>query len=111
MTNNKTNININDLIKQYCSNGVEYKELWQLTYWDKRFKNVEKEKQQKIIKFIHISAEQLKSIKLIENGNIRLLSTGNYIGYTTEDYIENKQSINNGEVISIPSGGGKYKIL
>ena len=36
---------IDDLIAKYCPYGVEYKELWQLTIWDKKFNEVERDKQ------------------------------------------------------------------
>ncbi len=39
---------LDDLIKKLCPNGVEWKALWQLTTWDKKFNAVEKEKQKKI---------------------------------------------------------------
>ena len=97
---------IDDLIKQHCPNGVEWKELWEITYWDKRFNGVDKEKQKNVINFKHTSAEILKQIELTNNGNIRLLSTGNYNGYTTIEHIKYKELVNQGEVISIPSGGG-----
>ena len=32
---------IDDLIAKYCPNGVEFKKLWELTAWDKRFNAVE----------------------------------------------------------------------
>ena len=96
---------INDLIKQYCPDGVEWKELWELTIWDKKLVGVDKAKQSSIIKFNQVSAEILKNIKQNKDGNIRLLSTGIYSGYTTEDCIDNKKIINNAEVISLPSGG------
>ena len=38
---------IYELIKKLCPNGVEYKPLWSLTAWDKRFNGIEKEKQKK----------------------------------------------------------------
>ena len=97
---------IEDLIKEYCPDGVEYKELWELTYWDKRFNLIENEKQLNTINFAHISATFLQQIPQKPNGDIRLLSTGNYSGYTIENFIENKKIINQGEVISLPSGGG-----
>lgn len=40
---------LNDLIKQFCSQGVERKKLWELTAWNKKFNGVEKEKQKKTI--------------------------------------------------------------
>ncbi len=91
---------INDLIYQLCPEGVEFKALGEVTIWDKKFKEVEK--QAKKIKFKHISAAALKSLKR-ENGTIKLLSTGNFDGFTTQDLA--KDLINEDEVISLPSGG------
>jgi type I restriction enzyme S subunit len=81
---------------------VEWRTLGEVTYWDKRFNGVDKNIQPTVLNFKHVSAEILKSIK-IKNGNIKLLSTGNFEGYTTEEIaIDN---INEGEVITIPTGG------
>ncbi len=93
---------LDELIKKLCPDGVEFKELWELTIWDKKFSEVSKEKQEKVVKFKHILAKELKDLDT-NNGDIRLLSTGNYIGYTTETLA--KDFINIGEVIAIPSGG------
>ena len=35
------------LIQELCPNGVEFKELWELTIWDKKFNTVERHKQNK----------------------------------------------------------------
>lgn len=94
---------LEELINELCPNGVEYKPLWSITSWDKRFNGVEKEKQKEIIKFKHVSAEKLKSLN-IEDGDITLVSTGKFTGYTTKTLAE--EYINNGECITIPSGGG-----
>ncbi|MDY6091316.1 MAG: restriction endonuclease subunit S [Bdellovibrionota bacterium] len=54
------------------------------------------------MKIFHISAGKLKSIK-VNNGDIKLLSTGKFDGFTSKDLIANQ--INKGEVITLPSGG------
>lgn len=91
---------IEKLLQKFCPDGVEFKALGEVTIWDKKFKEVEK--QAKKIKFKHISAAVLKSLKC-ENGTIKLLSTGNFDGFTTQDLA--KDLINEDEVISLPSGG------
>ena len=83
---------------------IEYKELWSIVNFDKKFKGVDKNKQKTILKFKHISATNLKKYFLVPNCNeVRLLSTGLYDEYTK--YNKNDLNINYGEVISIPSGG------
>ena len=47
----------------------------------------------------------LKSIPQDKNVDIKLLATGNFVGYTTEDNSEDTTLINCGEVITFPSGG------
>lgn len=44
---------LDELIKKYCPDGVEYKPLWEVTIWDKKFNAVDKSKQKKYI-IIHI---------------------------------------------------------
>ena len=93
---------IDKLIKKLCPNGVEFKELWEITAWDKRFNGVEKNKQLKILSFNHLSSKDLKELKA-KKGNIKLLATGKFDGWTTEELAG--KNLNEGEVISIPSGG------
>ena len=76
---------INDLIKKMCPNGAEYKELYRILKWNKRFAGVDKKKQNEIFNTkTNISAQLLKSLAT-EDGNIKLLSTGNFDGYTNEE--------------------------
>lgn len=93
---------IYELIKEKCPNGVEYKKLYEITNWDKRFNGVSQDLQTNILSYKHVSAKLLKSL-LQDNGNIKLLSTGLFDGYTTEELANDL--LNEGEVISIPSGG------
>lgn len=78
------------------------KKLWELTYWDKRFNGVDKSKQKKILTFKHVLAEKLKSL-CVRDGTIKLLATGKFDGYTTEELAQN--DVNYGEVLTLPSGG------
>lgn len=82
--------------------SVEWKPLGEVTFWDKRFQGVNPLLQPTVLNFKHVSAAKLKSLKK-SNGNVKLLSTGNFDGYTTKDLAEN--NINFGEVITIPTGG------
>ena len=94
---------IKDLIKELCPNGVEYLELYKIIKWNKRFSGVSKQYQQEIFNTnSDISAQLLKSLTS-EKGNIKLLSTGSFDGYTN-DFIY-RGPIDENEVITIPSGG------
>ena len=96
---------INNLIKQYCPDGVEFKALWELTFWNKKFNEVPKEKQVTVIKFTSTSAQYLKELNQVKDGDIKLLSSGKFDGYTKEELIPDRQFINKGEIILLPSGG------
>ena len=39
---------LDELIKQYCPEGIVYKPLWSVTIWDKKFNAVDRKKQEKI---------------------------------------------------------------
>ena len=93
---------LQELINKLCPNGVEYRFLWEVTIWDKKFNGTTKEEQEKTNKYTHISSAELKKLE-IENGDIKLLSTGNYEGYTNHKLAKN--FINEGEIFTIPSGG------
>ena len=56
----------------------EQRELWELTIWDKKFNEVEAEKQPKIIKYPYVLADVFSKIE-DASGDVRLLSTGNKI--------------------------------
>jgi len=93
---------IEKLIEELCPQGVAFKEMWEVTIWDKRFNGVSKEKQARVLSFKHISAKHLKDLEA-SNGEIKLLATGQFDGWTTKELAGN--NLNNGEVITIPSGG------
>ena len=76
--------------------------LWQVTTWDKKYNNVDKKWQPKIIKYHYLLSDELDSIK-DENGDVRILYTGKEIGYTTEELAGD--NISEGEIVSIPWGG------
>jgi type I restriction enzyme, S subunit len=93
---------IDKLINELCPGGVEFKELWEVTTWDKRFNAVDNYKQKKVIKYHYLLANQLKSLQS-EGGNIKLLTTNNSDLWTTEELAGNK--ISEGEIVAIPGGG------
>lgn len=52
---------IDELIKKLCPNGVEYRPIWSLTAWDKKFNGVDKEKQKKVISYkYYLSTDFIK---------------------------------------------------
>lgn len=89
------------LIKELCPNGVEYKPLWSVTIWDKRFNSVDRKKQPQVISYNYLLAADLFALQQ-ENGNVFLLSTGEQTGWTTEESAGN--NIHEGEVVTIPWG-------
>ncbi|MBO4598407.1 MAG: restriction endonuclease subunit S [Bacteroidaceae bacterium] len=82
--------------------GWKYMKLGEIVVFDKRFKGVPKEQQKQIVSFKHVSAETLKGL-LVDNGDVKLLATGLFTGYTTQELAGN--NLNSGEVISFPTGG------
>lgn len=80
---------------------VEWKKMWELTAWDKKFQGVEKSMQSKIIPYTYLLAKDLFALA-VPNGNIKLLSTGVQEGWTTEELAGDFMS--EGEVVTIPWG-------
>ncbi len=76
--------------------------MWELTAWDKFFSEVEKGKQKKVIRYPYILAANMEAMEQA-NGNVYLLATGNYEGWTTEEIAGSY--LCEGEVVSIPWGG------
>ena len=95
---------IDDLIEKLCPNGVEYKPIWSLTAWDKKFNGIDKEKQKKVISYKYYLSTDFAKVER-KNGNIKYISTGisGDDRYTTEelagDYLAE------GEIVCIPWGG------
>ena len=81
---------------------VEWKPLWSVTTWDKRFNAVEKEKQPKVIKYHYYLASELKPL-IVDGGNVKLLTTNESDIWTTEELAQS--NISEGEIIAIPWGG------
>lgn len=93
---------IDKLISEMCPNGVPRKELWELTAWDKKFNGVDREKQKKVITYRYFPANRFKELVRL-NGTVRLLSTGNYIDWTDEEFAG--KYLCEGEIVAIPWGG------
>jgi type I restriction enzyme S subunit len=60
------------------------KKLWEVTAWNKRFKTVDTGNQTKIIKYPIVYAHMLKQMN-VKNGDVFLLSTGTFKGWTTRE--------------------------
>ena len=97
MKNNRT-----FLEKLLDGTEVEWKPLWSVTTWDKRFNAVEKEKQPKVIKYHYYLASELKPL-IVDGGNVKLLTTNESDIWTTEELVQS--NISEGEIIAIPWGG------
>ncbi len=81
---------------------AEWKPLWSVTTWDKRFNAVEKEKQPKVIKYHYYLASELKPL-IVDGGDVKLLTTNESDIWTTEELVQS--NISEGEIIAIPWGG------
>lgn len=80
---------------------VEWKALWEVTTWDKRFNSVDRKKQPQVDNYQYLLAADL--FKLAQNnGDVFLLSTGERTGWTTKELAGSY--LREGEVISIPWG-------
>ena len=93
---------LEELIQQYCPDGVEYHSIWSLTAWDKKFNGVDKSKQKRVIKYNYLLAADLKSYQ-VDNGDVKLLTTNISNLYTSEDLAGDL--VSKGEVVAIPWGG------
>ena len=101
MSNERKQSKLDELIQQYCPDGIEFVPLWSVTIWDKKFNSVDKKKQPKVISYPYILAKDMFALEQ-ENGDVFLLSTGEQTGWTTEDIAGD--FLCEGEVVSIPWG-------
>lgn len=83
-------------------NAWEQHELWELTIWDKKFNEVDKEKQPETRKYRYALANAINLI-IIPGGDIKILSTGSLDAYTTKERAG--EYLCNGEIVAIPWGG------
>lgn len=80
---------------------VEWKALWEVTIWDKRFNAVDRKKQPKVDNYQYLLAADLFELEQ-HNGDVYLLSTGERTGWTTKELAATY--LKEGEIISIPWG-------
>ena len=92
---------LDTLLQELCPDGVEYRPLWSVTFWDKRFQGVDKKKQPKVGNYHYLLADELFSLS-VDGGNVFLLSTGEKTGWTTEELAGD--NLREGEVVTIPWG-------
>ena len=81
---------------------VEWKEMWQVTTWDKKFSGVDKAMQPKVIKYHYYLANELSELER-QNGDIRILYTTDKIAFADSADVDG--NISEGEVVAIPWGG------
>lgn len=89
---------IEELLK---NEKVEWKKLWEITIWDKKFQGVEKHKQTKINKYRCYQSNKVKNLAC-NDGDIKILTTYKSDLFTNE---KNTHTVYNNEIIYIPSGG------
>ena len=93
---------LSEMIARLCPNGVEYRPLWSVTFWDKKFNAVDRAKQPKVIKYNYFLANDLKPL-IVKGGSVKLLTTNSSNIFTTEELAGDLMS--EGEVVTIPWGG------
>ena len=76
--------------------------MWQLTIWDKKFNEVERDKQPTTISYHYFLADELEQMA-VSGGTIKLLTTSPSNIFTSEEIADDK--ISEGEIVSIPWGG------
>lgn len=81
--------------------NFEWKQVWEVTIWDKKFNAVDKKKQPKVINYPYLLAAELFELQQ-DNGDVFLLSTGEKTGWTTLDLAGDY--LREGEVVTIPWG-------
>ena len=93
---------IEQMIKDMCPNGVEWKKLSEVTYWDKRFNEVDRSLQPQIRKYHYYLANELEDLES-PTGTVRILYTSNKIAYAEEDSVA--ENVVDAEIVAIPWGG------
>jgi type I restriction enzyme S subunit len=90
------------LLKDMFPGGVQYKHLWEITIWDKRFNEVDNFKQPRVNNYKYYLASDLKALAS-ENGYIKLLTTNKSDLWTSRE--ETTDTPAEGEIVAIPWGG------
>ncbi|MAD96828.1 MAG: restriction endonuclease subunit S [Flavobacteriaceae bacterium] len=81
---------------------VDWKPMWEVTTWDKKFNAVANYKQPKTIKYKHLLAKKIKEL-ISDKGDIKILTTNETDLWTTSQLADSL--ISEGEVVAIPWGG------
>lgn len=76
--------------------------MWSLTAWDKRFKEVDKTHQKKIIKYKYLLANEITPL-IVGDGDVKILTTSKSNLHTTKELASD--NLAKGEIVSIPGGG------
>ena len=63
---------LQELINKLCPNGVEFKPIWSLTTWDKKFKGVDRKMQPNVISYPYVLANVFDDIEET-NGDVNYL--------------------------------------
>lgn len=92
---------IEKLINELCPDGVEWRELWEETVWDKKFNSVEKHKQLEVDKYRYLLASETTKI-IQEAGEIKILTTNKSDIFTSYEYVD---EFYDEEIVAIPWGG------
>lgn len=94
---------INELIQTLCPDGVEWKHLYEVTVWDKRFNSVERYKQLTVIDYKkYFLGEEQKQL-VSDGGSVKILTTYASNLYADENSVADY--ITDGEIVCIPWGG------
>ena len=81
---------------------IEWRKMWEVTTWDKKFSGVDKSMQPQIIKYHYYLANELNELERL-NGDVRILYTNDKIAFADSTEVEG--TISEGEVVTIPWGG------
>ena len=93
---------IEQMIKDLCPNGVEWKKLGEVTFWDKKFNDVDRSLQPEIRKYHYYLANELEELES-DTGDVRILYTSNKIAFADVESV--KENVVDAEVVAIPWGG------
>ncbi len=81
---------------------LEWKKMWEVTTWDKKFYGLDKFMQPNVIKYHYYLANELQDLEDTD-GDIRILYTTDKIAFVKEEDVLG--TISKGEVVTIPWGG------
>ena len=93
---------INFLEKLLDGVNVDWRSLWEVTIWDKKFNAVERHKQELVNRYHYFLAKEINEL-VVPGGTVKLLTTNVSDKYTTEALASDK--ISSGEIVAIPWGG------